>query len=149
MESNVVIPEKRDDKSKLITSYKTVLKDIVDQRPSGLRRRLAQTLGKHKSFISQITNPSYRVPIPARDLQTIFDVCTFSTKERKIFLKFYNQAHATHIDLNGPSDRVMMDVVISLPAFENPVLARETEKLIRDFSARVIELARMKDKGDR
>ena len=69
-----------------IAAYKTILKEYIDRRPSGLRQKLAAALGKHKSFISQITGPSYAMPIPVAHLQTIFDICHFSPTERKNFL---------------------------------------------------------------
>ena len=41
-----------------VAEYKTILKEYIDRRPSGMRQKLATALGKHKSFISQITGPS-------------------------------------------------------------------------------------------
>jgi hypothetical protein len=66
---------------------------VLDRRPSGTRQRLALALGKNRSFISQITNPSYAVPIPAAHLDIIFEVCHFSSEERRSFITAYLSAH--------------------------------------------------------
>ena len=47
-----------------IAAYKTTLRRFIDQRPSGIRRKIAEVTGTHKSFISQITNPSDATPLP-------------------------------------------------------------------------------------
>ncbi len=40
-------------------AYKAILAQIIDDRPSGTRQRLAAALGKHRSFVTQITSPAY------------------------------------------------------------------------------------------
>jgi len=140
-----MVGTRADKKAMLVAKYKDKLKELVDQRPSGLRRHLAIALGKHKSFISQITNPTYRVPIPAQDLQTIFDICYLSTEERQTFLELYNDAHASDIELSGLDKRVTTEIRISLPALDNPVLTKEVDRMIRDFSERLITMARSID----
>ena len=47
-----------------------MLSTVIDQRPSGTRQRLADALGKHRSFVTQITSPAYSTPIPAKHLPT-------------------------------------------------------------------------------
>ena len=37
-------------------------------------------LGKNRSFVSQITNPAYAMPIPAQHLEIIFEICHFSPR---------------------------------------------------------------------
>lgn len=76
-----------------IRAYKGILSAILDQRPSGTRQRLADALGKHRSFVTQITSPAYSTPIPARHLPLIFSVCHFSPVERDAFLAAYRAAH--------------------------------------------------------
>jgi len=76
-----------------IRAYKMVLASVIEQRPSGTRQRLADALGKHRSFVSQIANPSYSTPIPARHLPAIFSVCHFSPAEREAFVSAYAIAH--------------------------------------------------------
>jgi len=41
-----------------IRAYKSVLSTVIEQRPSGARQRLADALGKHRSFVTQITSPT-------------------------------------------------------------------------------------------
>ena len=53
-----------------IADYKKILKTVLDNRPSGTRQRLAMALGKNRSFVSQIANPAYAMPIPAQHLET-------------------------------------------------------------------------------
>jgi hypothetical protein len=74
-------------------TYKTILADIIDSRPSGTRQRLATALGKHRSFVTQITSPAYPTPLPSRHLPTIFRVCHMSPAEQERFLEAYERAH--------------------------------------------------------
>ena len=76
-----------------IRAYKQKLAAIVDKRPSGTRQRLADALGKHRSFVTQITSPGYPTPLPARHVPVIFSVCHFSQQEQKDFLALYHAAH--------------------------------------------------------
>jgi hypothetical protein len=76
-----------------VARYKAILQRVTDNRPSGTRQRLARALGKNRSFISQITNPAYATPIPARHVETILEICHFSPEERRLFLDAYAQAH--------------------------------------------------------
>src|SRR6476661_2765698 len=80
-------------RAEIIAGYKALLRSFIERRPSGLRGRLAMALGKHRSFVSQIANPAYAVPIPAGDLPTIFEVCHLSPQEREGFLALYRRAH--------------------------------------------------------
>src|ERR1700730_16827423 len=76
-----------------VADYKRLLQTVCDNRPSGTRGRLAVALGTNRSFVSQLVNPSYAMPIPAQHLETIFEVCHFSASEREAFLNAYNRAH--------------------------------------------------------
>src|SRR5438552_16358598 len=82
-----------------VAAYKALLRDILDRRPSGMRARIADALGRHKSFVSQLTNPIYPVPIPARHLPVIFELCHLSPEEQHSFLGAYERAHPAR----GPS----------------------------------------------
>ena len=77
----------------LIKVYKAMLGQIMDKRPSGTRQRLADALGKHRSFITQITGTAYPTPVPERHLAAIFSVCHFSAEEQRAFLSAYDLAH--------------------------------------------------------
>jgi hypothetical protein len=125
-----------------VARYKSLLRDCIDRRPSGLRGRLARALGKHKSFISQITNPIYDVPIPAGDLATIFDVCHLSAQERERFLALYDEAHPKRAARRAIAPPQGREVRIRLPDLADKTLERELEALIRDFAARTIRIAR-------
>ena len=68
-----------------IADYKRLLQAVCDNRASGTRGRLAVALGTNRSFVSQLANPVYAMPIPAQHLETIFEVCHFSPAERAAF----------------------------------------------------------------
>src|SRR5260370_37109603 len=89
----------RDLKASHVAAYKTVLRKILDQRPSGTRQRLATALGKNRSFVSQISNPTYSVPIPVKHLDLIFETCHFPPPEKNAFLRAYTNAHPRSLRL--------------------------------------------------
>ena len=76
-----------------ILAYKTILSQIIDNRPSGTRQRLATAIGKHRSFVTQITSAAYSTPLPTCHLATIIQVCHFSPLELERFLAAYQIAH--------------------------------------------------------
>ena len=82
-----------------VGAYKGVLKRVLDTRPSGTRHRLAIALGKNRSFISQIANPVYAVPIPVQHLETVFEICHFTAADRREFLAAYAEAHPRRLDV--------------------------------------------------
>src|SRR5260370_9541307 len=79
-----------------IATYKAMLRDYIDRRPAGMRARISAAIGKHKSFVSQLTNPIYPAPVPARHGSSIVEICHFSPEERKPFLKTYALPHPRH-----------------------------------------------------
>jgi hypothetical protein len=84
---------RREQNEDLIKAYKHRLGEIIDRRPSGTRQRLADALGKHRSFVTQMTSNLYPTPVPERHIGTIFSVCHFSAEERRQFLADYRAAH--------------------------------------------------------
>lgn len=76
-----------------VADYKRQLQAVCDNRPSGTRGRLARALGTNRSFVSQLVNPAYSMPIPPQHLEKIFEVCHFSQAERLAFLAAYDRAH--------------------------------------------------------
>ena len=76
-----------------IRAYKAILAHVIEQRPSGTRQRLADELGKNRSFVTQIVSPAYPTPIPAKHLPAILSVCHFGLVERDQFLAAYERAH--------------------------------------------------------
>jgi len=88
-------------------------------------------LGKHKSFVSQITNPAYSVPIPATDLATIFEICHLSPAEREQFLTDYRAAHPDRASRPLRAANAPHELRIALPKFETESRAREVEAMER------------------
>ncbi len=135
------------DKDALVAAYKALLQAFIDRRPSGMRLKIAEAIGKNKSFVSQITNPAYPVPVPARHLDTIFRICHFSAEERQQFLAAYGAAHPNGAFDGKPARRrndAGRQVVIDLPLLGNPDLEDDVADLIREFAHRVVELAKRK-----
>jgi hypothetical protein len=131
-----------------IAAYKMLLRSFIERRPSGLRGRLALALGKHKSFVSQITNPAYGVPIPAADLPIIVDICHLSAAEREQFLALYREAHPERqkrLPRPGPAAH---ELRIALPKFRREATGREVEALILDMAARIIRLGQRAEIND-
>jgi hypothetical protein len=126
----------------LIVEYKTLLRRVLDGRPSGTRQKLAEAFGTHKSFISQVVNPAYRVPLPAQHIPALFKVCHFSPEEQRAFMAIYARAHPGQYgaieELAALDEGVLR---IPLPQFGDLTRRREVEQLIRDFAERVIALA--------
>jgi len=73
-------------RDELVAAYKRLLQEYIDRRPSGLRLKIARAIGKHRSFVSQITNPIYPIPVPARHLEAIFRICHLAPEEKQAFL---------------------------------------------------------------
>lgn len=134
------------DRDAAVARYKGLLKASIDRRPSGTRQRIATALGKHKSFVSQITNPAYPSPVPARHLGTIFTLCHFSKEERAIFLEAYRTAHPRRSLATEPRSRTSETrtgariVEIEVPTLPDPALQRELEATIRETAGRIIAL---------
>lgn len=122
-----------------VHAYKCILQSVLDQRPSGTRQRLAEELGKNRSFISQISNPSYKTPIPYKHLETIFLACHFSAAERATFLDAYHAAHPGRLKSSDKSSSTRT-VHMNLPDLGSKVKNREFDRLIKEFSAGIAEL---------
>ncbi len=131
-----------------VATYKTILRDMIDRRPSGTRQKIAQALGKHKSFVSQITNPAYAVPVPAKHLTSIFELCHFSPEERRLFLEVYRQAHpGRHLrPVEAPSEAAVT-LSIKVPALKDPRRRAELIDSIRLYADQAIALAKTWDEG--
>src|ERR1700679_3341765 len=86
-----------------VADYKRLLQIVCDNRPSGTRGRLAVALGTNRSFVSQLANPGYAMPIPSQHLETLFVVCHFSPAERAAFLEAYDRAHPGRRETGEPA----------------------------------------------
>ena len=124
-----------------VAAYKEVLRRVLDGRPSGTRQRLAATLGKNRSFVSQIASPSYPVPIPAQHIEAIFEICRFSQDERKSFLALYARAHPGRLEPSRPEPR-MRTLSIAVPDLHDARKNKAVDDLATEFVrklARTIE----------
>jgi hypothetical protein len=124
-----------------VAAYKAVFKSVLDKRPSGMRLRLADALGKNRSFISQISNPIYATPIPAQHLNTIFQLCHFSAAEKAAFLEAYGAAHPQRADQmkGGREERTL---TLQLPSLGNAKKDGLLDALLQDFVRRLAALVR-------
>ena len=126
-----------------VAAYKALLRELVARRPSGTRQKMAAATGTHPSFISQVTNPGLRVPLPAQHIPTIFRVCHFSPEEQAEFLALYGRAHPAQFGAIEELAAGERDVLrIPLPAFDDPQLGRDVEKLVKEFAERLVELVK-------
>ena len=129
-----------------VAAYKRLLAAIIDRRPSGTRQRLATALAKNRSFVSQITNPTYPTPIPASHLAQVFDVCHFSAAERQEFTRLYARAHPRKL-LAEKAARASS--AVELPDLGDKAKNRKLHGLVSAFVrdiARLIEDERGKGK---
>jgi hypothetical protein len=126
-----------------VAVYKRIFKEVIDKRPSGMRLRLANAIGKNRSFISQISNPSYPVPIPVQHLNTIFDVCHFSPQARAAFLRAYARAHPRRISrfTEGPHERTL---TLHLPDLGSAKRNGQLDALLQEFARRLIAIVQEK-----
>ena len=140
----MALPDQKFSRQALIEAYKATLRECIDKRPSGLRRKMAEVLGTHKSFISQITNPSDPTPIPSRHLEAIIDVCHLSPAERKQFLNAYREAHPDQLATDAESHRHFRTLHIQIPVLEDSRQQQALETLIRDTVRRLCDLIERK-----
>ena len=119
-----------------IAAYKRVLQDVLDRRPSGMRQRLADALGKNRSFITQISNPVYQTPIPVQHLHRIIEMCHFSAQERELFLHAYHQAHPRRLQMLQEGEKSRR-VTITLPDLGNETKNRRLDALVSEFAGKI------------
>ena len=124
-----------------VAIYKRIFKEVLDKRPSGMRLRLAHAMGKNRSFISQISNPAYPVPIPVQHLNTIFEVCHFPPQAKAAFLRAYARAHPRRVGRlsDGPHDRAL---TLHLPDLGSAKKNAQLETLLQEFARRLTAIMR-------
>jgi hypothetical protein len=120
-----------------VAEYKRIFKEVLDSRPSGMRIRLAHAIGKNRSFVSQISNPAYPVPIPIQHLNTIFEVCHFSPRHKTAFLKAYARAHPRRVDRLAATPRER-SITLHVPDFGNSTRNRQIDDLMQEFVRRLV-----------
>lgn len=128
------------DQEEAIRAYKEVLSQVIDQRPSGMRQRLADALGKHRSFVTQICSPAYSTPIPAKHLPTIFSVCHFGAAEREQFLTAYGKAHPGRVPASG-GFRKTRHISLTVPDLGDAKQNAALERAINEFIQRITSIA--------
>ncbi len=119
-----------------VAEYKRIFKDVLDSRPSGMRIRLAHAMGKNRSFVSQISNPAYPVPIPVQHLNTIFDVCHFPPPAKAAFLGAYARAHPRRMGRLAeiPHERI---ITLHLPDLGSSKRNGQLDALMQEFARRL------------
>ncbi len=124
-----------------VAAYKLVFRAVLDKRPSGMRLRLADALGKNRSFVSQISNPAYATPIPPQHLNTIFQLCHFSAGEKAQFLSAYNEAHPQRAEAlkAGRNERTL---TLHVPSLGSAKKDGQFDALLKDFARRLATLMR-------
>ncbi|WP_018855603.1 hypothetical protein [Rhizobium sp. 42MFCr.1] len=130
----------REDTEDATIAYKNILAQIIENRPSGTRQRLATELGKHRSFVTQITSPIYATPLPARHLATIFRVCHFSAAEQERFLDAYQTAHPGKLPEFGASEK-LRHLSIMVPDFGDERRNRLLEEAITDLVQKIAAIS--------
>ena len=131
--ASVTTPAPRESTEDLIKAYKILLSAIIDKRPSGTRQRLADALGKHRSFITQITGIAYQTPVPERHLAAIFSLCHFSTDEQRAFLKAYDAAHPERAGRLAELRR-LRPISIMVQDFGDEEKNRKFDEAVADFA---------------
>jgi len=128
--------------------YKRILQDYINQRPSGARIKIAAELNKNKSFVSQITNPSYTIPVPAQHLAVIFDICRFTLKERETFLKAYTAAHPNYqyrVEPAPVAKTGRRTLSFEVPVLEDSAKQRKIETMIKGHAHQLFQLISSKE----
>jgi hypothetical protein len=122
-----------------VAEYKRIFREILDLRPSGMRIRLAHAIGKNRSFISQISNPAYPVPIPAQHLNTIFEVCRFPPLAKAAFLEAYARAHPRRAArlAEVPRERKIM---LHVPDSGSQKRNGQIDALLQEFARRLVAI---------
>jgi hypothetical protein len=127
--------------STAVAEYKRILARVLENRPSGTRQRLAVALGKNRSFVSQIANPSYSTPIPAQHLDSIFEICLFPATDRTAFLEAYGRAHPGKLArTRHRKDHRLRPVTIYVPDLDDAAKNHALDRLLADIATRVGKL---------
>jgi hypothetical protein len=123
----------------LVADYKRQLQAVCVNRPSGTRGRLALALGTNRSFVSQLVNPVYGMPIPPQHLEKIFEVCHFSQAERRTFLAAYDRAHPGR--RTGPEEPGRIrTIALRVPDLGHARKNQAIEELLRAYAEQLVRL---------
>jgi nitroreductase len=122
-----------------VADYKRLLQLVCDKRPSGTRGRLALALGTNRSFVSQLVNPVYPMPVPAQHLETIFEVCHFSPTERAAFLTAYDQAHPGRRD-SGEALAATRAITLTVPDLGTARRNKAFDDMMAEYAHHLVRL---------
>ncbi len=122
-----------------VADYKRLLQLVCDRRPSGTRGRLALALGTNRSFVSQLVNPVYPMPVPAQHLETIFEVCHFSPTERAAFLTAYDQAHPGRRD-SGEALAATRAISLTVPDLGTARRNKAFDDMMAEYAHHLVRL---------
>lgn len=140
---SLVVKVVRENKQDLIQAYKHLLKEAVEARPSGIRLRIASAIGKNKSFVSQITNPNYKTPLPEKYVDSILDIIHLTQKERERFLEIYRRAHPrARSQMAEPSNDDTRILKIELPRLESRQVENKVDQMVLQFARNLSDIAR-------
>jgi len=142
-ESDNIARERAGAEASAMAEYKSILQRLLDNRPSGTRQRLAHALGKNRSFITQITNPGYTVPIPAPHIETIFEIVHFPTTERQAFLDAYGRAHPGRLQ-RAQSGRRNRTATLHVPDLGDEDRNRRLDHMLSELA---VQIAKIIDDG--
>jgi hypothetical protein len=126
--------------AELVAAYKELLRGYLEKRPSGLRKRISDAIGTNRSFVSQITNPKYSVPIPSHYVHKLISVCHLSPAERSAFLAAYLEAHPGQAELLDNS-AVADSITIDLSAVKDEAQRNLIKQTLKETAASLIALA--------
>jgi hypothetical protein len=127
-----------------VADYKRIFKEVLDSRPSGMRIRLAHAMGKNRSFVSQISNPAYPVPVPVQHLNTIFEVCHFSLVAKQAFLRAYARAHPRRLGRLAKASRDRT-ITLHVPDLGSPKRNGKVDALLQEFARRFTAILQEED----
>ena len=122
-----------------IKAYKLLLEEMVSRCPRGIKQEIATKLGTNRSFVSQVLNPEYAVPLPARHVSALLETCRASPDERAAFQAAFDRAH------EGRNRKVVTPasdcLQIPIPRFKKDATRREVSRVISDSADAIIRLA--------
>lgn len=122
-----------------VAEYKAILQRVLEARPSGTRQRIATALAKNRSFVTQITSPTYDTPIPARHVDLVMEICHFSPSERDAFLAAYARAHPSRHAPPRVEPRLRAHVIY-MPDLGSEEKNRKLDALVGDFVEKLANL---------
>ncbi len=136
------VPEKPDENDDLIGAYKDLIRSYLAIRPSGLRKKISDAIGTNRSFVTQITNPNYRVPIPSQYISKIMDVCHLTVVERSNFMNAYLAAHPGQADLlNARSSAKEASFTVDLSTVEDVETREMIKRSLRSVAETLIAMS--------